>query len=155
MLISIILVGIFSCLVLDLWQQIIRTLFGIPASDWGLVGRWFLTVIEIKKLIVFDIETRNKFERELPVGWLVHYFVAILYALVFWILAYYHVLTNSLIDGIIFGGISVVVPWFFFLPCMGKGVLGLRTSKPILVCTMAFFTHIVFGASIGILFNIF
>ena len=53
------------------------------------------------------------------------------------------------IDGMIFGIISVVVPWFFFLPALGNGVLGRLTPKPILVCSLALMMHTIFGMSIG------
>ena len=65
------------------------------------------------------------------------------------------ILSTTLLDGILFGAISVVVPWFFFLPCMGKGILALNSAKPVLVCMLAFFTHIVFGVAIALLFNVF
>jgi hypothetical protein len=156
MLYSVVLVGIFSCFAMDIWQQLIKALFSFPASNWGLVGRWFLTFVKSKNPIVLDIESKDSFKNEKIVGWTLHYCIGIIYAFVFWTLAYsMEILSTTLLDGILFGAISVVVPWFFFLPCMGKGILALNSAKPVLVCMLAFFTHIVFGVAIALLFNVF
>ena len=45
-----------------------------------------------------------------------------------------------------------MVPWFMFLPCMGKGVFARNTPAPLKICAIALATHIIFG--IGIAFGI-
>ena len=57
MLYSVVLVGIFSCFAMDIWQQLIKNLFNFPASNWGMVGRWFLTFINSKNSNGVDEET--------------------------------------------------------------------------------------------------
>ena len=107
------------------------------------------------QLIARDLESQAERKNELAVGWLVHYSVAIGYAAVYAWLMYATILQAGLIDGLIFGVISVVVPWFFFLPCLGKGILARLTPNPPLVCALALMMHSLFGASIGLGFAVF
>ena len=102
------------------------------------------------QLIAFDLETQAERKNELAVGWLVHYSVAIGYAAVYAWLMHVTILQAGLIDGLIFGAISVAVPYFFFLPCLGKGMLARLTPNPPLVCGLALMMHSLFGASIGL-----
>jgi hypothetical protein len=49
----------------------------------------------------------------------------------------------------------VAVPWFFFLPCLGKGMLARLAPNPPLVCALALMMHSLFGVSIGLGFAVF
>lgn len=35
------LIGIGATAVMDLWAAFLKRFFGVPALDYGLVGRWF------------------------------------------------------------------------------------------------------------------
>ena len=37
----IVIIGIVSCLTMDMWQRLLKLLYDINPSDWGVVGRWF------------------------------------------------------------------------------------------------------------------
>ena len=106
-------------------------------------------------LIARDLESQAERKNELAVGWLVHYGVAIGYAAIYSWLMHATILRAGLVDGLIFGVISVVVPWFFFLPCLGKGILARLTPNPPLVCALALMMHSLFGLSIGLGFAAF
>ena len=67
----------------------------------------------------------------------------------------YDICNASISNGIIFGLASVVVPWFFFMPVLGKGFLGLKTPSPFLACSLAIGSHVVIGLSIGALYQLF
>ena len=41
LVINMIVAGIFATVVLDTWQRILQATTGIPATNWGIVGRWF------------------------------------------------------------------------------------------------------------------
>ncbi|MDB4858298.1 DUF2938 domain-containing protein, partial [Alphaproteobacteria bacterium] len=116
----------------------------IPPSNWAMVGRWSLGLMTSGQLIARDLESQAERKNELAVGWLVHYSVAIGYAAVYAQLMHATILQAGLIDGLIFGVISVVVPWFFFLPCLGKGMLARLTPNPPLVCALALMMHSLF-----------
>ena len=151
----IIVVGIVSCVVMDVWQRLLKLLYGINTSDWSVVGRWFVLVFSERKIYNPTIDQVAPIKNELMIGWTVHYSVAILYSIFFYILLEYGICSASLINGIIFGLISVVVPWFFFMPVLGKGFLGMKTPSPLMACSLAVGSHIAIGASIGGFYQIF
>ena len=94
-------------------------------------------------------------KNELRIGWAVHYTVAIMYSIFFFMLLKYNICNASIFNGFVFGLLSVVVPWFFFMPVLGKGFLGLKTPSPFLSCSLAIGSHVVIGLSIGILYQLF
>ena len=151
----IVIIGIVSCLAMDMWQRLLKLLYDINPSDWGVVGRWFVLVVFRGKIYNPTIDEEVPIKNELMIGWIVHYSVAILYSIFFYILLEYGICTASLINGIIFGLISVVVPWFFFMPVLGKGFLGMKTPSPLMACSLAVGSHIAIGASIGCFYQIF
>ena len=151
----IVIIGIVSCVVMDLWQRLLKLLYSINPSDWSVVGRWFVLVVSDRQIYNPTIDQVALIKNELMIGWIVHYSVAILYSIFFYILLEYGICTASLINGIIFGLISVVVPWFFFMPVLGKGFLGMKTPSPLMACSLAVGSHIAIGASIGGFYQIF
>ena len=151
----IVIIGIVSCLAMDMWQRLLKLLYDINPSDWGVVGRWFLLLVYRGKIYNPTIDEEAPIKNELMIGWIVHYSVAILYSIFFYILLEYGICSASLINGIIFGLISVVVPWFFFMPVLGKGFLGMKTPSPLMACSLAVGSHIAIGASIGGFYQIF
>jgi hypothetical protein len=155
LVIQILTVGVVACAIFDLWQRVFQKMTAIPPSNWAMVGRWSLGLMTSGQLIARDLESQAERKNELAVGWLVHYSVAIGYAAVYAWLMHATILQAGLIDGLIFGVISVVVPWFFFLPCLGKGMLARLTPNPPLVCALALMMHSLFGASIGLGFAVF
>jgi hypothetical protein len=153
--IHILIVGVVACAIFDLWQRVFQKMTAIPPSNWAMVGRWSLGLMTSGQLIACDLESQADRKNELAVGWLVHYSVAIGYAAVYAWLMHATILQAGLIDGLIFGVISVAVPWFFFLPCLGKGMLARLTPNPLLVCALALMMHSLFGVSIGLGFAVF
>jgi len=152
-LFEIIAVGIFSCLVFDLWQRIFKLLTGIPPSNWAMVGRWLINLIKNRQIFVENITAIEAYDSELSIGWVFHYFVAILYAVVYFLLMEIKIINPGFLDGLIFGVISVIVPWFFFQPALGNGILASKTPEPIKVCLLALMMHTIFGIAIGIGFQ--
>ena len=151
----VVIIGIASCVVMDVWQRLLKLLYSINPSDWSVVGRWFVLVVSERQIYNPTIDQVAPIKNELMIGWIVHYSVAILYSIFFYILLEYGICTASLINGIIFGLISVVVPWFFFMPVLGKGFLGMKTPSPLMACSLAVGSHIAIGASIGSFYQIF
>ncbi len=151
----IVIIGIVSCLVMDMWQRLLKLLYDINPSDWGVVGRWFLLVVSKRKIYNPTIDEEAPIKNELLIGWIVHYSVAILYSVFFFILLEYEICSASLLNGMIFGLISVIVPWFFFMPVLGKGFLGIKTPSPFMTCSLAVGSHIAIGTPIGGFYKIF
>ena len=152
---QIVIVGFGACVVFDVWQRIFHWFTAIPPTNWAIVGRWTIGLLTNGQLIVRDLELRPNMRNELGVGWLVHYGIAIAYAAIFMLLMKANILAAEFADGLLFGVVSVVVPWFFFLPCLGKGMMGRLTPNPPLVCALALMMHSIFGVAIGLGFSFF
>ena len=43
--VELLLIGIGSCMIVDVWQRIFQILTTIPPTNWTLVGRWFIGLI--------------------------------------------------------------------------------------------------------------
>ena len=152
---QIVVVGVGACAVFDIWQRIFHRLTAIPPSNWAIVGRWAIGLLTGGQLVARDLELQPNRRNELGVGWLVHYLIAVVYAAIFMLLMRANILAAGFADGLRFGVFSVVVPWLFFLPCLGKGVMGRLTPNPLLVCALALMMHSIFGVAIGLGFSLF
>ena len=154
MVINIFIVGVLACIVLDLWQRLLLVLFNIPPSNWAIVGRWLISYLRTGTWVQSEVAKQDSIKNELLVGWSFHYFIAIFYAAFYFVLAKYGIIGFGFIDGLIFGVISVIIPWFFFMPAMGAGILANKAPNPSLACGLALIAHGLFGVSIGLLFKI-
>ena len=152
---QVVIVGLGACVVFDAWQRIFQLFTAIAPSNWAMVGRWAIGLLTNGQLIVHDLEIQPERRGELVVGWLVHYCIAVFYAAIFMLLIKENILSAEFADGLLFGVISVVVPWFFFLPCLGKGIMGRHTPNPPLVCALALMMHSIFGVAISLGFAFF
>jgi len=152
---TIVTVGILACMSMDLWQQILKKFAGVPTTNWGIVGRWFMNSIKTQTMYHPTIDQESPVHRELAIGWLVHYTVSIMYSLLFWGLIKNSTLLNpTFLDGLIFGAISLIVPWFYFMPCMGKGVMGKLTANPLKACSISLSNHLIYGIAISLTFGV-
>ena len=149
MIVQSVVSGLVATLFLDLWQRLLATTAGIPAANWGLVGRWF---VEAGRGRIFhdSIAAAPPAENEVAIGWIGHYATGIVYGVVYVILIVV-VLGGepTLVNGLVFGAVSALVPWFFFMPAMGAGRLGRNTPDPRRACLLAFLSHCAFGLGLA------
>ena len=153
-LIAIIIAGIIACAAMDIWQRLLYFSARVPPSNWAIVGRWSYYCVTRGLIFNAGIDSMPPRTGELKLGWFVHYFVGIGYAVAYWLLEDSGSLTFSWQDGLLFGVLSSVVPWFFFLPALGKGVLAKNTPTPVKTCILALLTHAVFGTAMAVGFSL-
>jgi hypothetical protein len=146
---QIIVVGVGSCVIFDLWQRVFAIFTGIPPSNWAVVGRWLLGVLSGAGLVARDLAAQPPRPNEAAAGWALHYVVAVGYAVIYVVLMQAGLLGAGLVDGLIFGLASVVVPWLFFMPALGNGMMARLTPNPPLACAVAVIMHAVFGLALG------
>ena len=146
---GIIVIGVGTCMVFDIWQRIFQKMTGVPPSNWAVVGRWLLGVMSGGPIIASGLADKPPHRHELLAGWVLHYLVAVGYAVIYAALMMAGILSAGWLDGLLFGVASVVVPWFFFMPALGNGVLARRTPNPRLACLVALIMHAVFGVTMG------
>jgi len=148
-IIEIVVSGIGCCLFLDVWQQALKAATGLPAGNWALVGRWFVEAGH-GRFFHDPIAKAPSHPNELAIGWIGHYAVGILYGLVYVVLIEDVLgMKPSLTNGLVFGVASVVVPWFFFMPAMGAGVLGTKTPRPVTASLQSLASHTACGLGLA------
>jgi hypothetical protein len=149
-----IIAGIVCCIAMDVWQRILFLTFNIPPTNWSITGRWFMMLISKKIIFNQNLDHENPVRYELQIGWAFHYWVAIIYGFAYYfLLAVFDFLDTSILSGLIFGLISVIVPWFFYLPVTGKGFMGNKTPNPTLTILLSTSSHVVVGVFLAIGFS--
>ena len=142
--------GVVATLFMDVWQRIVLPPLGVPPGNWGLVGRWFVSAGQ-GRLFPGPAVALPAARNEVAIGWIGHYAVGIVYGVVYVaVIRFWLGLEPGPVNGLVFGILSVVVPWLFFMPAMGNGVLGSRTPNPAKACLLAFLAHGVFGLGLGV-----
>ena len=149
-----IIAGIVCCIAMDIWQRILFLTLNIPPTNWSTAGRWFMMLISKKIIFNQNLDDENPVKYELQIGWVFHYCVAIVYGFAYYFLVVgFDILDTSILSGLIFGLISVIVPWFFYLPVTGKGFMGNKTQNPTLTKLLSTSSHVVVGIFLAIGFS--
>ena len=156
-LISAILIGLGATLTTDLWALFLNRAFKIPAPNYCLVGRWLQYMPEG----IFrhsNIAFAPQKSAECTVGWIAHYMIGITFAIAFVVLAGNNWLQHpTLIPAIIFGVVTVLMPFFIMQPSFGLGLAASKTSNPAQARLRSLMNHIAFGVGLylfGLLINL-
>jgi len=95
---------------------------------------------------------------ECTVGWIAHYMIGITFAIAFVALAGNNWLQHpTLIPAIIFGVVTVLMPFFIMQPSFGLGLAASKTSNPAQARLRSLMNHIAFGVGLylfGLLINL-
>ncbi len=139
------LIGAGATVVMDIWGMARRRLLGIPAPDYGLVGRW-VAYLARGRVHHDRIAATPPARGERLIGWTAHYVIGIAFAaalLALWGLdwARHPTLGPALIVGI---G-SVAAPFLVMQPGMGAGIAASRTPRPGAARLQSLVTHAIFG----------
>ena len=143
---SIVIAGFFSCIALDMFGRLLLILFKIPEPSWGIVGRWFFYMVRRGVIFNPQISDTSPIAHEVKIGWTFHYLIAVIWAVVFYILFIsYPLLELSYKNGLLFGALTTIAPLFIFMPFTGQGVLARKTDTPYLTSLILLARHSVFG----------
>lgn len=145
--VSVILIGVGATAVMDVWSWFQRAL-GLATLDYALVGRWAGHLFQ-GRFAHAAIGKAAPVPGELPLGWLIHYLVGIMFAVLLvamwgrgWLLK------PDLLQAIAVGLATVVFPFFLMQPAMGAGIAASRTLAPWSNRLRSLLTHGVFGAGL-------
>ena len=147
-LISAILIGLGATLTTDLWALFLRRVFKITSPNYCLVGRWLRYMPEgIFKHS--NIASTPQKSAECTVGWIAHYMIGITLAIAFVALAGNNWLQHpTLIPAIIFGVVTVLMPFFIMQPSFGLGLAASKTSNPAQARLRSLMNHTAFGVGL-------
>ncbi len=141
----IVIAGVIATAVLDVWQQIFRHAFGVPITNWAMIGRW-VGHFPQGRFVYENIGKAPPVEGERALGWVVHYVVGVGYAFVYFLMMRFAFgVAPSLLSALIFGAVSVSVTWFVMEPILGAGVLGANIPGRGAALAQDFTTHLSMG----------
>lgn len=141
-----VLIGLGGTALLDLWALLLKVLFGQPLPPWHLVGRWFAYMPRGRFVHRAGITAAAPVDHELAIGWLMHYFIGIVFAAIVVLIAGagwpHH---PSFIPALIVGLVTVGAGWYLLQPGMGVGIACSSAPKPNLARLHNIAGHIVFA----------
>ena len=143
-------IGIGATLVMDLWNLFLKRMFGIPSLNYCLLGRWLRHMPE-GTFRHASIAAAPQKSSECTVGWMAHYTIGVVFALVFVALTSGDWLAQpTLPPALLYGLCTVVFPFFVMQPSLGLGIAASRTPKPMQARLKSLVTHTVFGVGLYI-----
>jgi len=138
-------IGIGATLVMDLWNLFLKRSFSIQSLNLCLLGRW-LRHIPDGTFRHASITAAPQKRFECTVGWIAHYSIGVVFALVFVVFAPRDWLARpTLMLALLYGIATVVFPFFILQPSLGLGIAASRTPKPMQARLKSLATHTVFG----------
>jgi hypothetical protein len=139
------LVGIGGTVFMDIWAQTQRRLFGIPALDYCMVGRW-LGHLPKGRMRHQSIAKAPQLRGECTLGWIAHYAIGVAFAgLLVAIWGVDWIGQPTLAPALIIGLATVLAPFLILQPVMGAGIAGSKTPKPNTARLRSLVAHLSFG----------
>jgi hypothetical protein len=139
------IVGVGATLVMDGWGLARRSLLGVAAPDYRLLGRWVGHMAR-GQVRHAAIAASPPVRGERFIGWIAHYLVGIAFAALLvaargraWIEA------PTLGAALLVGIATVAAPFLLMQPAMGAGIAASRTSRPAAARLQSLVTHAIFG----------
>jgi len=149
-LISAILIGLGATLTTDLWALFLKHAFKIAAPNYCLVGRWLRYMPE-GTFKHSNIASTPMKSAECTVGWIAHYMIGVMFAIVFVAFVGNNWLQHpTIIPAIVFGVVTVAAPFFIMQPAFGLGLAASKTPNPTQTRLRSLMNHTAFG--IGLYF---
>ncbi len=141
-------IGSGATAIMDAWTLLRKRLFGVPAADYDLVGRW-IAWMGRGRFHHERIAATPPVRGERFIGWTAHYLIGITFAgvlLAIWGLEWAR--SPRPWPAMIVGLVSVLAPFLLMQPGMGLGIAAGRAARPAVARTNSLITHAVFGAGL-------
>lgn len=155
-LFSAIFIGLGATLTMDLWALFLKQVFKTTASNYCLIGRWLLTMLD-GTFKHSNIASAPQKRSECAVGWIAHYMIGVTYAVTFLALVGNHWrLQPTVVPAILFGVVTVLAPFFIMQPAFGYGFAASKTPNPKQARLRSLMNHTLFGIGLylfGLLAN--
>jgi hypothetical protein len=147
-LVATIFVGLGATLVLDLWVLFLQRAFGVPAANYCLVGRWVLHMGNGTFRHEGIAKSAPK-RAECAVGWLAHYTIGVVFALIFvQIVTPEWLRSPTPVAPLVFGIVTVAFPFLIMQPAFGLGIAASKAPEPTQARLRSLMSHAVFGAGL-------
>ena len=147
-LVCTVLIGLGATLAIDLWGLVLKRGFGIVSLNYCLLGRWLLHMPE-GTLVHRSIAAARPKPYECSVGWSAHYLIGTVFGLAFVLIVSAGWLERpTLLPALVFGVVTVAMPWLVMQPSFGLGVAASKAPKPAQARLKSLMTHTVFGVAL-------
>ena len=145
---SAVVVGLGATLFMDVWALFMKRALSIPLANYCLVGRWLRYMPE-GTFMHASIAAAPQKAAECTVGWIAHYVIGTVYALVLVALVSDGWLARpTLWPAMLFGIASVLVPYLVMQPSFGLGIAASRAPNPAQARLRSLMAHTVFGVGL-------
>jgi hypothetical protein len=141
-------IGLGATLVMDLWNLFLKRAFDIPSLNYCLLGRW-IRHMPSGTFRHTSIGAAPQKSFECQVGWIAHYSIGVVFAVVLVVLTSGDWLARpTFLPALAYGIATVVFPFFILQPSLGLGVAASKTPKPAQARLKSLATHTVFGVGL-------
>jgi len=148
LLVGAVVVGLGATLVMDLWAVLLKRAFNIPSPNYCFVGRWLRHMTDG----VFkhpNISAAAKKPAECTIGWIAHYTIGVLFTLALVaLIAPQWLQSPTLMPALIFGIVTVGMPFFIMHPSFGLGLAASKTPNPMQARLRSLMNHAAFGVGL-------
>ena len=143
-----VVVGLGATLFMDVWALFLKRAFSIPSANYCLVGRWLRHMPE-GTFMHASIAAAPQKRSECTVGWIAHYVIGAVYALVLVTLVSGSWLAQpTLLPALLFGVGTVLAPFLVMHPSFGLGIAASRTPNPTQARLRSLMAHTAFGVGL-------
>ncbi|HTY38586.1 MAG TPA: DUF2938 domain-containing protein [Bacteroidota bacterium] len=147
-ILGIVAIGLGASLMMDLWNLFLKHAFGIPSLNYCFLGRWLLHMPE-GTFTHAKISDAQRKPVECLVGWIAHYTIGAVFAIVFVALMSFEWLRlPTFMPALLYGIVTAVFPLFIMQPSLGLGVASSKTPNPSQARLKSLGTHTVFGVGL-------
>jgi hypothetical protein len=141
-------VGIGATLLVDFWNLFLNRAFSTRSLNYCLLGRWLLHMPEGTFRHVSITGAPQK-PFECAIGWMAHYTIGIVLALVFVFFVQADWFARpTLLPALLYGISTVIFPFFILQPSFGLGIASSKASNPTQARLKSLMTHTVFGVGL-------
>lgn len=146
--------GIGATIVMDIWLLILK-IFKVPTLNFAFLGRWVGWIFQ-GKFIHQSIAQSPQIKGEYLLGWIAHYSVGLIFAFSFlFIVGSDWLIHPQFYSALLFGVVTVLIPFFIMQPAMGSGIASSKTPLPFLNFLKSLMNHSIFGCGLYLTAKIF
>lgn len=138
-------VGIGATLLVDFWNLMLERLFGIASLSYCLLGRW---IAHMPSGVFRHRAIRSSAMKpfECTLGWVTHYAIGVGLAAAFALIVAPQWLASPTVGpALLYGILTVALPFFVLQPALGLGVASAAASNPTHSRIKSLATHVVYG----------
>ncbi len=140
----VLLIGVGATAFMDLWLIFLKKR-KVPSLSFAFIGRWIGHIFR-GTWFHQGIAKSAPVKGELLMGWLAHYAIGILFAVLLIAASGIEWLKSpTLMPALLVGAATVLAPLLVIQPAMGAGIASSKTATPVRNCIKSVVNHSVFG----------